>query len=56
MVDQDVARLRQVKTGSVQAETVEITSGLVPGELTVIRGGFNLKDNDRVTVARILGE
>lgn len=56
VVDQDVARLRQVKTGSVQAETVEIASGLVPGELTVIRGGFNLKDNDRVTVARILGE
>jgi RND family efflux transporter MFP subunit len=45
------ARRRQVGTGAVSGEMVEITGGLTPGEEVVVRGGFNLKDGDRVTLA-----
>jgi multidrug efflux pump subunit AcrA (membrane-fusion protein) len=41
---------REVTTGAANGELVEITTGLVVGDLVVIRGGFNLKDGDDVTV------
>jgi multidrug efflux pump subunit AcrA (membrane-fusion protein) len=34
---------------------VEVTSGLTPGDLIVTRGGFNLKDGDRVNVTQVNG-
>jgi multidrug efflux pump subunit AcrA (membrane-fusion protein) len=34
---------------------VEVTSGLSPGEAVVVRGGFNLKDGDRVNVTQVNG-
>jgi RND family efflux transporter MFP subunit len=47
----DAARLRPVTTGSITGEQVEITSGLKAGERYVTRGGFNLKNGDKITVA-----
>jgi len=56
VVDKDVARLRPVRTGSVSGDLVEIASGLAKGEAVVTRGGFNVKDGDRVSVTRMDGE
>ena len=51
VVEGGVVRRRDVATGSVAGELVEIASGLKAGEQLVSRGGFNIKDGDRVTVA-----
>ncbi len=51
MVEADQAHYREVVTGAVAGDQVEIASGLNPGELLVVHGGFNLKDNDKVVTA-----
>lgn len=56
VVSQDTARRREVQTGPARGEAVEIVSGLAAGDLLVVRGGFNLQDKDRVSVARVAGE
>jgi RND family efflux transporter MFP subunit len=40
-----------VGVGNVEGDLAEITRGLAPGQRVVVRGGFNLRDGDRVTVA-----
>jgi membrane fusion protein (multidrug efflux system) len=50
VVNGEIAKRRTVQTGALMEDFVEITSGLSPGEQVVIRGGFNLKDGDRVAV------
>jgi membrane fusion protein, multidrug efflux system len=47
-----VARKRDVTTGAVAGDLIEITSGLKPGEQVVARGGFNVKEGDKVSVAK----
>ncbi|MBI4850169.1 MAG: efflux RND transporter periplasmic adaptor subunit [Nitrospirae bacterium] len=49
-VEDDRAHYREVVTGAVAGDQVEIASGLNPGELLVVRGAFNLKDNDKVAI------
>ncbi len=44
-------QLRPVETGVVSGEQVEVVKGLSAGEQFVVRGGFNLKDGDRVALA-----
>lgn len=39
-----------IRTGTVMDDFVEVTSGLSPGDQVVVRGGFNLKEGDRVSV------
>jgi len=56
VLDNNAARRRPVATGAVQGETVEIPSGLAPGEKVITRGAFNLKDGDVVKVAHVEGE
>ena len=46
----ETARLRKVKTGVANGELVEIKEGLKAGEQYVSRGGFTLRDGDRITV------
>ena len=46
-----VAARRTVKTGETVGEAVEVTQGVAAGEQVVTRGGFNLRDGDRVQVA-----
>jgi len=43
-----VARRKALRTGAVSGEQVEVVSGLAEGEVVVTRGGFNLRDGDRV--------
>lgn len=51
VVEGGVARRRRVGTGAVAGELVEVTSGLSAGQAVVTRGGFNVKDGDRVEPA-----
>ncbi|HXC93883.1 MAG TPA: efflux RND transporter periplasmic adaptor subunit, partial [Geobacteraceae bacterium] len=50
-VSDGVAKRIEVGTGSASGEMIEVVSGLKAGEQYVVRGGFNLRDGDRVTVA-----
>lgn len=55
VVQNGIAHTRTVSTGSVTGEQVEVVTGLKAGEQYVVRGGFNLKDGDTVTVAAASG-
>ncbi len=50
VADNGIARQRTVKTGAASGELVEIVEGLKAGEQYVARGGFALKDGDRIVV------
>jgi len=47
----DVARQRPVTTGIVAGDQIEIKNGLKAGERYVVRGGFTLKDGDKIILA-----
>jgi len=51
VVDNNVARRREVATGAVQGDRVEIPAGLHSGETVVTRGAFLLSGGDAVKVA-----
>ncbi|MCM0081320.1 efflux RND transporter periplasmic adaptor subunit [Geomonas sp. Red32] len=51
VVENGIAHKREVVTGAVAGELVEIVSGVKAGEQVISRGGFNVKDGDRVVVA-----
>ncbi len=55
-VNQNVARRREVRTGGSFGDQVEVASGLAAGDRVISRGGFNVKDGDKVNVTRINGE
>jgi len=50
VADGQLTRLRKVKTGTVSGDQVEIREGLKAGEKYVARGGFTLRDGDKITV------
>jgi RND family efflux transporter MFP subunit len=52
VVKGEIVNRRTVQTGAVMGDFVEIVSGLAPDEQVVVRGGFNLKDGDRVNVTQ----
>jgi len=54
--NQNVAQRREVRTGGTFGDQVEVTSGLAAGDRVISRGGFNVKDGDKVNVTRINGE
>jgi RND family efflux transporter MFP subunit len=51
IVENGLVRKREIQSGAVNGDMVEIVSGLKSGEQYVVRGGFNLKDGDKVAVA-----
>jgi RND family efflux transporter MFP subunit len=53
VVKGEIANRRTVQTGAVMGDFVEIISGLASDEQVVVRGGFNLKDGDRVNVTQV---
>jgi RND family efflux transporter MFP subunit len=55
VVKGEIANRRTVQTGAVMGDFVEIRSGLAPDEQVVTRGGFNLKDGDRVNITQVNG-
>lgn len=50
-----VARLRRVQVGGGDGTSVQIVSGISPGEQYVLVGNENLADRDRIRVIRNLG-
>ncbi|MGA2956753.1 MAG: efflux RND transporter periplasmic adaptor subunit [Thermodesulfobacteriota bacterium] len=56
VVNGDLARRQTVRTGNLSGDQVEITSGLTPGQQVISRGGFNVKDGDKVNVTQVNGE
>ena len=51
VVEGDRARRATIATGSTPGDAVEVVSGLAAGQSVVTRGGFNLRDGDRVAIA-----
>lgn len=51
IVENGMVRKREIQSGTVTGDLVEVASGLIPGEQYVVRGGFNLKDGDKVSIA-----
>jgi RND family efflux transporter MFP subunit len=56
VVEGNIARRQAIRTGNIWGDQVEIPSGLTPGQQVITRGGFNVKDGDKVNVTRINGE
>lgn len=56
VVNENVAHRRTVRTGNISGDQVEIISGLASGQQVITRGGFNVKDGDKVNVTRVNGE
>lgn len=51
VVEKGLARKRDITIGTVNGDMIEVVSGLKVGEQYVVRGGFNLKDSDKVVQA-----
>jgi RND family efflux transporter MFP subunit len=51
VVDGGAAKRLAVETGTVSGDRVEIVKGLAPGQDVVTRGGFGLRDGDRVQIS-----
>ncbi len=51
IVQDSIAHLRSVKLGIVQADKVEVISGLQKGERVITSGQLNLKDGTRVAIS-----
>jgi RND family efflux transporter MFP subunit len=55
IVEGDRAKSREVRTGATTGGAVEITAGLKASETYVVRGAFNVKEGDRLIIARKQG-
>jgi RND family efflux transporter MFP subunit len=53
VVEGDRARIREVATGLAVQDRVEIMKGLKPGETYVVKGGFNVREGDRLFIATL---
>lgn len=51
LLENGVARRREVGTGDPRGEEVEIASGIAAGDSVITRGGFTVKDGERVSAA-----
>ena len=52
-IDGDVARRRSITTGAALGDIVEVAAGIAAGEAVIVRGGFNVRDGDRVVAAGV---
>ncbi len=55
IVNQDQALRKSIQTGSLSGDWVEVVSGIQKGEQVITRGGFNVKDGDRVKITPMNG-
>lgn len=53
VVEDGRAKKREVATGAASGGAIEIRDGLSAGETVVTRGGFDVRDGDRVTVVSL---
>jgi RND family efflux transporter MFP subunit len=52
VVENNIARLRNIQIGSEVGKKLEVISGLKEGELVITNGIINLKDNTKVTIVQ----
>ena len=52
VVNQSIAKLRNIAVGGVRGLNVEVLSGLTPADTVVLNGQYNLKDDAIVAVVR----
>ena len=52
VVNGDKAQKRAISTGMASGASIEVVSGVQPGDQVVTRGAFALKDGDRVVVSK----
>ncbi len=50
VVENSIAKRREVTVGMTSGEMVEVSSGISEGESVICRGGFNIKDGDKVKI------
>jgi RND family efflux transporter MFP subunit len=50
VIENGMARKRDITVGAVNGDMVEVAAGLKGGEQYVVRGGFNLKEGDKVVL------
>ena len=55
IVEGDKAKSREVRTGLATERGVEITAGLKAAETYIVRGAFNVKEGDKLIIARKQG-
>ena len=48
VADSGVARRKNVTVGAIQEDRVELASGARPGDRVILRGGYNIKDGDKI--------
>jgi len=51
VVDGDLARRREISTGNLSGDLIEVRTGLAAGDRVITRGGFVLRDGDHVVVS-----
>jgi hypothetical protein len=51
LVDEDVARFRDVRTGLSDDQRIEVLEGLEDGTVVVTTGALAIRDGERVTTA-----
>lgn len=56
LVEAQTARFREVQTGLIDSERIEITSGLNDGDRVVTVGALALRDGDRIVLAETAGK
>jgi len=56
VAENGIARKKEVLVGSVYGENIEIAQGLSAGSLVVTRGGYRVKDGDKVAVTTQPGD
>lgn len=56
VAENGIARKKAVVVGAAYGENVEVAQGLNPGALVVTRGGYRVKDGDKVTVTTQPGD
>lgn len=52
VVEGNKARQREVQTGSAASDMIEVLSGLKPADTVIVRGGFQIKDGDMISVIK----
>ena len=55
VVKGEIANRQVIQTGVIMGDFLEVTSGLSSGDQVVVRGGFNLKDGERVNITQVNG-
>lgn len=52
VAENNIAQKRQVTVGTTHEDRVELISGISTGELIILRGGYNIREGDRIKTSK----